>query len=808
MKVSRFIKPHKDILIEYIYDDGNNISEPYKILQNIRDNSLSYIAGSASVTGNSQNNQLVLLDAVTNNYGLVDTNTYNFLQVRDYASGFPNRHDTIKVHIPINWTFGEYLGFHVNVYAYDFTNEKTYTLSDFFFDLTDVNQSYLLNLNAPPLLFQEKLWGKSIDINIPSVYSIARQRIGTSARANTINSNVTGGSGFSLTSPVFIDFNFIAAKRTINRVTTYTLAAKIPMIVPQAPDFENLGVQIAHSSFGDYFEIFGVFNGDINQFDDFINNSIQFGNKYYVTYTVTLFEQNIRGKSFTITVTDNFNEKIEYRPIIKYSTTTAIIDVEMNVIDAVDNSSIYRRASYGMLQDQVSKYSLNLTKINLANANKPKIYNIKSPEGAGIFGSQMTNGSRRLSDIKPQIVLEPVKVNYAVLVDRYNVIAKSESVTFGGKNFFGYGKMELLLQPFDNVVTFRIAKDQSMTPNGNSTTVVAAPEYMDLSNMGDIQFIIKNDTLSFEANLYFQSNEVELGQGFVAFRIPSSRMSDIKKIADSGMNLFYIVSRTDTGVTVIYTGLFKIYDTRENVNALRNSMFTSPPAYLVLDNSRETGIANATRRTITTQVSPNTNQTIKDNPSIVPKQKTTDTSNNNNNSTTSTPSATIVGGVNYTIGADSSLTIDGYRFTNNDLKKALGLPSAPTNLSMKDSSLYSNDQILDNLLKIKKRLQSVIINTPELKALYDSTQAKFRADNPTTNPQAVGPTIGAQVTTVGTQSFNKKYSQPIDQTRPEPPVNFDFQNDQTGQTQNNPTQGVSPEERTRNKIEKRKGRLD
>jgi hypothetical protein len=40
-----------------------------------------------------------------------------------------------------------------------------------------------------------------------------------------------------------------------------------------------------------------------------------------------------------------------------------------------------------MLQDEVAKYSLNLTKINVANAHKPKIYNIKSPEGAGIFGN-------------------------------------------------------------------------------------------------------------------------------------------------------------------------------------------------------------------------------------------------------------------------------------------------------------------------------------------------------------------------------------------------------------------------------------
>ena len=43
MRVSKFVKPHKDILIEYIYDDGNNISEGYKLLLNLRDNSFSYL---------------------------------------------------------------------------------------------------------------------------------------------------------------------------------------------------------------------------------------------------------------------------------------------------------------------------------------------------------------------------------------------------------------------------------------------------------------------------------------------------------------------------------------------------------------------------------------------------------------------------------------------------------------------------------------------------------------------------------------------------------------------------------------------
>ena len=119
-----------------------------------------------------------------------------------------------------------------------------------------------------------------------------------------------------------------------------------------------------------FFEIYGVYNDTIAGFSQFIDESFNIGHRYYVQYNITMYEQNIRGKTTTVTVHEGFNETIEYRPIIKYSTTTAIIDVEMRLIDAVDDSYIIRRASYGMLQDEVSKYSLNLTKINLSNASE------------------------------------------------------------------------------------------------------------------------------------------------------------------------------------------------------------------------------------------------------------------------------------------------------------------------------------------------------------------------------------------------------------------------------------------------------
>ena len=67
-KISKYVKLDKDILLEYIYDDGNLISEPYDILVDSRDRRQAYIAGSSSVTANTLGNQLFKIDSVSQKY--------------------------------------------------------------------------------------------------------------------------------------------------------------------------------------------------------------------------------------------------------------------------------------------------------------------------------------------------------------------------------------------------------------------------------------------------------------------------------------------------------------------------------------------------------------------------------------------------------------------------------------------------------------------------------------------------------------------------------------------------------------------
>lgn len=715
MRVSRYVKAHKDILLEYIYDDGNNISEGYKILINSRDITNSFVSTKTSASNNTEDNQLFPLDRITEYYGIVNTKNYSFLQYKDYASGFPIRFDTIKVHLPINYTFGEYLGCYVRIFALDSDNRKEYNLSNFYYDQSDVNLSGMINFTAPPLKFQEKLWGKTLDINVPSAYFVSRQMSGTAPKTNTVNANLTNGKGLSQTSPIFIDFSFITKKVTISGITSYYLTPPKKISFPQTPEFENLGVKIEPSKNGDFFEIYGIFNGSLGDFKIFIDNARLSGKRYYVEFDITLFEQNIRGKSINMRMTTDFNEKIEYRPIIKYTTTTAVIDVEMRLIDTVDESIIYRRASYGMLQDEVSKYSLNMTKINISKANKPKIYGLKNITTATTGDSNGLIGSR--------IFLEPVNIDRTVLVDKFNLIAKSDSVNVGKNVFYGIGKLKIVLQPFDNIVLFIIARDISteQTPGIDATgnlSFVKAPEYLDMTNMGEISFVIKNDSLKFEAGLFVDSNSVDLSRGQCVFKIPESSMKDIKRIFDSGQNLFYITSKLDSQTTSVYAGLFDIFDTQSNVDninleqtEIQRDVLSAERAETLIDSySQNTAIVY--RRRIGTSV----------------VGATSSQSNGINNS--SIPVTTKINQVTYSITTNSSLVIDGFEWTSQQIKTVLNLDANPISLTIRTDTLFGSEKFLQTLEKLSSALKLTYLVTTEDITKYNQTVQNFKNTNP------------------------------------------------------------------------------
>src|ERR1022692_4703398 len=124
----KFAKVDKNVLVEYIYDDGNLLSEQYKVITNIKSGVNSFISTDTSITNNIESNQLFQIDPVQNKYGIVDPSYYSFLQEKDYAAGIPLRYDTINIYVPTNYVFGQYIGCYIHVYTYGYDNVTLFEL--------------------------------------------------------------------------------------------------------------------------------------------------------------------------------------------------------------------------------------------------------------------------------------------------------------------------------------------------------------------------------------------------------------------------------------------------------------------------------------------------------------------------------------------------------------------------------------------------------------------------------------------------------------------------------------------------------
>ena len=564
MKTSKYIKVDKDIIIEYIYDNQNFLLEGYSILNNLKDNYNQFYSADLSATKNSLSNQIFRLDPVKNIWTKINYEKYGFLGERNYGASVPIRFDSIKIHIPVNYTFGGNFGFHLKVYTFNITGRIPYILSNFYYDITDQAQQNYLQFSSPPLLIQEKLWQKYVEISIPSSYFVSNQKTSGEPTPFSLNYNLTDGLGLSETSPIFVDFSFITSRQTVLNEVRYTLGGTKQISIPQTPEYENLTVMVESSKQGDFFEIYGTYNNTIAEFVKFIEDSRYSGNKYNVEYTITLFEQNVRTRSQKIYLDEFFDQKIEYRPIIRSSTTTAVIECEMKMINLLDSSIISRRASYGMLPDEVAKYSMRLTKINLEGANKPKIYNIKNQLGAGILelNDKRNRGSRRGElDVygNSQIKLEFLKVPFPLFIDKFNLVAKSDSVEIGREIFYSDGALRLVIYPFDNVIMFTIADRISDTQI----------EYLNLSNSSDVRLVFKSDIQSASFPLWDGNNgQIDLERGTICFMIPSSRIPDIQRIFDTGKRVFYITTTNNQITTPIFSGTFILFDSVDYIEEL------------------------------------------------------------------------------------------------------------------------------------------------------------------------------------------------------------------------------------------------
>lgn len=570
MKTSKWVRIHPSILLEYQYNDENVQGEEYSVLVNSQNNPplLSYLSKNGD-NNNHLNYQLYQIDGSLGLFGRVNLDDSPFLQIRNYPTSIPLRYDTLRIHVPVNYIFEDTgIGFYTRVYTWDRSQTRIIDLSNHFYNITDANQANEMEYGQV-FSHDGMQWGKYVEINLPSVNKVSDQlNSDGTTKKNTINYNLTEGVGLSQQSPIMIDFHWIEGLNIINGTRNYRLSSRLSASFPQTPEFEKLGVVIEPSTQGDFFNIYGTFNGSSAELQQYINNSVILGNRYYLEYTIDLFEKNILVKSQKVIIKEEFAEEVEYRPIIKYSTTTAVIDVTLKLIDAVDSSSITRKSSYGLNPETVSKYSRYLDKLDLRNVTKKDIIKIKNINIPGVENTSGQFGSTNALNI--------LKTPFSIYSIQKNVTNLKELVNFRNKNWIPMSRCLLDLNPFDSIFQFNIIT------NDDETTY----KEMDLSNYRNIKLSFKNDKKKIDISLYLQSDQNLPESGQLVFKIGFGNYLELKKFYSGGFNSFYITGTLNNNRQIIYQGIFRPWDDKGHVSQMELNYLNTESQQTPITNSR------------------------------------------------------------------------------------------------------------------------------------------------------------------------------------------------------------------------------
>lgn len=595
---SKRININPDILMEYVYDDSNYKSEDYKILSNLKDNSKNYVS---TLGLNTEKNSLVLIDSINDKYSPVNVNNFNFLRLQNYPSSLM-LYDRVKLYFSSGFDFyNDYLGFYLNIYTYGYDNNTKYYLSNYYYSKDNPDSINIFTLSTP-FLYNATYWVKSIEFDIPSLYYLSNQRLITLNEniptPNSLNYNLTNGEGLSMNSPIMFEFGFISSKQIVLDVPYYYMSDLYSMSIPQVPEFDEIGVEVGESSQGDYFEIYGTYMGSNENIDNFVYNESVRGNYIELNYIIKVYEENILTNSQTIEISENFSQKILYRPIIQFSNTSAAIDVELRIINKVDSSYISKFGSVG-ITNSINKYGRKLTRLNLdSGVIKTDIFNLKyknilgSNNDNGLMGinssiisnnnnfnnvnfvnntnGSNTNGSNTngLSSVNGIVntssSFDIVKVPYPVMFDKYKVMVKT-NISPSQTDFVSNGLLDIIITSFDTIINFNIGKDI------NTKGEVIPYSLVDLINNSKILLVFKSDTDKVEKGIYFDAPN-DLEHGNIYFKVEESDYLTLKKIYNSGFDNFYIIINSTGTNTQLYSGRFVFY---EDVNFVSESTSTN-----------------------------------------------------------------------------------------------------------------------------------------------------------------------------------------------------------------------------------------
>lgn len=595
MASSRFVKITDTIVLEYIYYDLNEVLLPsnkwvkstsndaLSLCYNGNNNSVQFFNGDNSKTinpttgtANVRDFSYATVNEKSGKYALLDIDKILFYNDFDpLLTATPNlpvtflngpygvTYDLMRIHLSQNFDFEGFDGF-----VFDLRVKKqdnTYLdLLKFAYNKSD---DYII-LNPEPFVFSEKIFTSYIDIFVPSLYKLKREYFLNPLTGDTPTERLSNFKGWDRNGFLEFGFGWIEKKERIGSQDYIYVYRKKVAALPDRDPFEVIGTSVLNSTIGDFIEIYPTYNG--GNIDTFINdlNSVN-GNDYIIIHDIVVseyigngFDNSLSGGSWVITSnqsfsqTDNFDQPIWYRPIIKNSASAIAykIDYIARFFDRNSNSQFWKRGS--LVSFDVRKYGLKLTKIDLGISQPQITLHNKLVENTYSLNLQ-NNIQNSIQFISNFVSTNSIAASFSTIptngakssVTSIDELLNNSLGTLNSFDNFGKtytnGKLKILITDAGNFCRF-VIKDYIESSG--------ALRLKDLSSTPDLRLRFYRSDGSFIEITSYELSTDDRTKGEISFYVSPEDAKRIKGFVGRNFNIVNIGN--DLSESVLYSGEF------------------------------------------------------------------------------------------------------------------------------------------------------------------------------------------------------------------------------------------------------------
>jgi len=454
--LSKYVQLYDGVLLEYIYTNHsspetfNTLDLPIELMRD------SYTGGTylfnppayQSQTGNVRGNSSAAINStktrfaslITNrsiSYNDVDSNltpSANLLQT--FSPNIDVEYDTIRLHFASGLDFRGFDGFVIAL-----TVQRRDGL-----DLNLANINFLktdtATFNPNPFLLGERVYASYLEFKIPSAYYMLENFYSNPSSTNTLGYKFTEAKGFIKTTTIDATINGISSTYTKDGFPAYETQVLSRSTISTTDEFNLLAATIEESTLGDFFEMYGEYNGVI--YEDFMASLNSQPNSSWIVFHSVVTQEQI-GTSFvetaeqTFTQLDNFDVPIRFRPIILNSAVAVsfALDYTMRIYNRANGTQIIRKSR--IISTDVGTYGRRLRRINLGTVpTVVKVYNeLPRDNGENIIINDVINVQRSITQGTSPVANTPVQtqiVPVTVFRDRVAVTAKISPVKVEVRN--------------------------------------------------------------------------------------------------------------------------------------------------------------------------------------------------------------------------------------------------------------------------------------------------------------------------------------------------------------------------------------